>query len=793
MKHFYLTKNVNPNYYSWLTVVMFVLIFQSAQAFDADCGGVPAWSSSQVYLGGSEVTYNGYKYQANYWTQNNNPEQYSDPYEHWTNLGACDGGGGGNTNQPPTVSLTSPSNGASFSSGDNITLSANASDSDGSITKVEFYQGATKLGEDSSSPYSFTWNNVAVGSYSISAKAFDNDNASANSSIVSISVTSSGGGGGSCDGLPQYSAGTSYTQNQEVANVGNKYQCNVPGWCSSSAGWAYAPGTGQHWQDAWSLVGECGGGNGGNEAPSVSITGPSNGSSYIDGATITIAANASDDVAVTKVEFYSNGSYLGEDSSSPYSFTWSNVGIGSYTLTAVADDAETSTTSNPVNISVTSDGSGGGGGDLPDRLLVGYWHNFDNGSGVVKLRDVSAKWDVINIAFAEPTTVHGSSMTFTPDNSIYSSTQEFKNDVAYLQNQGKKVLISIGGANGAIDVSSSGDASAFSSSMINIINTYGFDGMDIDLEGSSLSLGAGDSDFRNPVSAKIVYFIQGAQTVINNYGNDFVLSMAPETAFVQGGYSTYAGIYGAYLPVIYALRNQMDYIHVQHYNSGCMLGLDGMCYSQSTADFHVAMAEMLLQGFPVAGNPVDFPALRQDQVAIGLPASPSAAGGGYTTPANVHKALDYLIKGIPFGGNYSLRSSSGYSNFRGLMTWSINWDINYGYEFSNNHRAYLDALGSAPLARKAADINTVDFTEDFKVYPNPFENSAKIAFSVMEEGRTKLEIYNTLGRKVATLKDEVLSKGSYMVEWFPKDNTSGIYLGRLSVGGEVKTFKIYKK
>jgi chitinase len=160
---------------------------------------------------------------------------------------------------------------------------------------------------------------------------------------------------------------------------------------------------------------------------------------------------------------------------------------------------------------------------------------------------------------------------------------------------------------------------------------------------------------------------------------------------VQGGFAAYGGPWGAYLPVIYALRDRLTYLHVQHYNTGSVEGLDGKAYAQGTADFHVAMAEMLLQGFPVARNSSNvFPALRSDQVIIGLPASPQAAGGGYTTPANVQKALDYLIKGKSFGGTYVLRQASGYSGFKGLMTWSINWDKYYSSEFSNSHRAYLD-------------------------------------------------------------------------------------------------------
>ena len=93
-------------------------------------------------------------------------------------------------NSAPTASVTAPANGATFNEGDNITITANASDSDGSITKVEFFQGSTKLGEDTSSPYSFTWNNVSAGSYNLTATATDNGGATGSSSAVSITVNS---------------------------------------------------------------------------------------------------------------------------------------------------------------------------------------------------------------------------------------------------------------------------------------------------------------------------------------------------------------------------------------------------------------------------------------------------------------------------------------------------------------------------------------------------------------------------------------------------------------------------
>ncbi|HEY8402780.1 MAG TPA: DUF4832 domain-containing protein [Cytophagaceae bacterium] len=94
----------------------------------------------------------------------------------------------GNPNQLPTVSIISPVNTAEFSANATIPIMANASDPDGTISKVEFYNGNTKLGEDNSAPYTFNWNNVAAGSYMLTARAYDNTGAYANSSPISIVV-----------------------------------------------------------------------------------------------------------------------------------------------------------------------------------------------------------------------------------------------------------------------------------------------------------------------------------------------------------------------------------------------------------------------------------------------------------------------------------------------------------------------------------------------------------------------------------------------------------------------------
>jgi len=92
-------------------------------------------------------------------------------------------------NNPPQITWLGPADGTVFTAPTNIVLSANASDPDGSISKVEFFQGATKLGETNATPYQFTWNNVPAGLYSLTAKATDDSGATTVSSAAAIIVT----------------------------------------------------------------------------------------------------------------------------------------------------------------------------------------------------------------------------------------------------------------------------------------------------------------------------------------------------------------------------------------------------------------------------------------------------------------------------------------------------------------------------------------------------------------------------------------------------------------------------
>ncbi|ALG13429.1 chitinase [Kibdelosporangium phytohabitans] len=337
---------------------------------------------------------------------------------------------------------------------------------------------------------------------------------------------------------------------------------------------------------------------------------------------------------------------------------------------------------------------------LPKHALIGYLHaSFANGSGYLRMADVPDAWDIINLAFGEPTSVTSGDIRFrqcpVAECPGVESEADFIAAIKAKQAKGKKVLISIGGQNGQVQLTSAGARDAFVSSVSAIIDKYGLDGLDIDFEGHSLYLSSGDTDFRNPTTPVIVNLISALRTLKNKYGSRFVLTMAPETFFVQVGYQFYGGSggsdnrTGSYLPVIHAMRDALTVLHVQDYNSGPVMGLDNQYHTMGGADFHIAMTDMVKAGFKVANTGQTFPGLREDQIAFGVPAAVSA-GNGHTAPAQVQAAVNCLARNQGCGG-YTLRGGASPA-FRGLMTWSINWDRYYNWEFQNSHRPFLNSL-----------------------------------------------------------------------------------------------------
>ncbi|MBO1330607.1 chitinase [Streptomyces sp. VRA16 Mangrove soil] len=320
----------------------------------------------------------------------------------------------------------------------------------------------------------------------------------------------------------------------------------------------------------------------------------------------------------------------------------------SYSFQVTATNAAgESPKSTAVTAKTATSGGGGGGGTVPAHALTGYWQNFDNGATVQKLRDVSSQYDIIAVSFADATTTPGQ-ITFNLDPAVgYASAADFKADIAAKHAAGKSVVLSVGGEKGSISVNSDASATAFADSAYALMQEYGFDGVDIDLENGLNS----------------TYMTKALRALAAKAGSKFVLTMAPQTIDMQS-------TSGEYFKTALNVKDILTVVNTQYYNSGSMLGCDGKVYSQGSVDFLTALACIQLEG-----------GLDPSQVGLGVPASTRAAGSGYVDAATVNNALDCLARGTGCG---TFKPAKTYPGLRGAMTWSTNWDATAGSTWSNS-------------------------------------------------------------------------------------------------------------
>ncbi|MFG2829556.1 chitinase [Streptomyces sp. NPDC048434] len=299
-------------------------------------------------------------------------------------------------------------------------------------------------------------------------------------------------------------------------------------------------------------------------------------------------------------------------------------------------------------VTATTAPSGDGGNPtVPQHAVTGYWQNFNNGATVQKISDVPGQYDIIAVAFADATTTPGA-VTFNLDSAGLGgyTVDRFKADIKAKQAAGKSVIISVGGEKGTVSVNDAASADNFATSLYALMQQYGFDGVDIDLENGL-----------NPT-----YMSQALRSLSQKAGGKLVLTMAPQTLDMQ---STSGGYFQTALKV----KDILTVVNMQYYNSGSMLGCDGKVYSQGTVDFLTALACIQLEG-----------GLTPAQVGLGLPASTRGAGSGYVAPSVVNAALDCLARGTNCG---SFKPARTYPGIRGAMTWSTNWDATSGNAWSN--------------------------------------------------------------------------------------------------------------
>jgi len=262
-------------------------------------------------------------------------------------------------NTPPTVSITSPSNASHFNAPANFVTNVVANDADDGISKVELWVNGTLYATDLSASYQFTMSNLAAGTYTLVAKAYDTQGVVSNSAPVTVYVDAANQPPTVTLTAPAdystYTAPANVTfaanasDNSAVGNVkfylnGNLVYTDYTAPYSYTANGltagtytVYAIATDDQGLTAQSATHTFAVSNA-NQPPTVTLTAPANNSTYTAPANVTFAANASDNSAVSNVKFYLNGNLVYTDYTAPYSYTANGLTAGTYTVYAIATD-----------------------------------------------------------------------------------------------------------------------------------------------------------------------------------------------------------------------------------------------------------------------------------------------------------------------------------------------------------------------------------------------------------------------------------------------------------------------
>src|SRR5690554_5081677 len=283
-------------------------------------------------------------------------------------------------NIPPTVEITSPENGSQFITGELIEITASASDEDGTISGVSFYNGSDLLENVTETPYTYTITDAEAGSYSFVCVAYDNSGDSAVSDTVKVTVSDS-------VNIPptveitapengaEFNAGESIeitaSANDEDGTISSVSFYNGDELLDevTDAPYAYTITDAQTGSYSFICIAFDNSGDSAvsetvsvtvtemeNIPPTVEITAPEDGAEFNAGESIEITASASDeDGTISSISFYNGDELLDEVTEAPYTYTITDAEAGSYSLSCVAyDNSGDSAISETVNVTVKS-------------------------------------------------------------------------------------------------------------------------------------------------------------------------------------------------------------------------------------------------------------------------------------------------------------------------------------------------------------------------------------------------------------------------------------------------------
>ncbi|MEH8118903.1 DUF5011 domain-containing protein [Aeromonas allosaccharophila] len=369
-------------------------------------------------------------------------------------------------------------------------------------------------------------------------------------------------------------------------------------------------------------------------------------------------------------------------------------------------------------------------------VVVGYWHNWCGGAGYqggtapcVKLDQVNPQYNVVDVSFMK---VYGSNPipTFKLDTATGMSESQFIEQIAELNRQGRAVLLALGGADAHIELRT-GQEQAFADEIIRLVETYGFDGLDIDLEQAAVT--AANNQTVIPAALRLVKDHYRAQ------GKNFLITMAPEFPYLTAN--------GLYTPYLRALEGYYDWINPQFYNQGGDgIWIDGIGWIAQNNDalkeeFIYYIADSLINGTR------GYYKIPHDKLVFGIPTNIDAAATGYVkNPQDLFDAFNKLKnQGQPL---------------RGVMTWSINWDMGRNAAGQSYNESFIKSYGP--------------FIHDQEITP-PIDNG-KPVFSGVSDTRIKQgTAFDPMAGVTANDKEDGDLTGQILVEGSVDSQRIGLY------------------
>ena len=595
------------------------------------------------------------------------------------------------SNNPPSVTIASPRDNTTFIEGEDIAIKVNASDNDGTVTKVELSVDGNKLDEDTSDPYEFTWSGAAVGTYDLTTVATDNDGETSTSSAVRITIETDGEG----DPNENLALGKGITASSEKSNKPPK---------NSNDG-----DDGSYWQSSsnnetqWLQV---------DLAGSVAI-----GRAKVIWKSKYFAVSyqlevSTDGNSWTSVYSTTNGA-KGEQE-----FTFSQVTVKYARL--LMTEANKSYY-RLLELEIFS-GTPGSSPEKPTNLVADA-----AGSSTIELRwnDNSANETGFKIerktgsgAFAEIASVGANVKTYTDNGLTASTTYSYRvrayngSDDSDYSNIDNATTQSDGGGSSSITVD--GDPSDWAG--ISALTTAG---------GQSITSFKVTSD-----ATKVYFLLEGngigrhTQFFINSDNNS------------QTGYQNIWNSSGAdYLIedgfVLKAKKSGSEWDDVWPAD-GPSEGIE-FTRNQTSTVVEVSIEKTVLSGL-------------SSTITVGV--------------RDLDSGWDQQSI-LPTSGN--LRSYSGTLAKNGLHT----------------SQAREEAAAANPAA--------FSLSQNF---PNPFNPTTVISYSLPQQGHVTLQVFDLLGREIATLVNQALPAGRYQAHWNANDVKSGVYFYRLQSGDAVQVRRL---